>query len=129
MNNVSLVGRLAKDPELKYTATGQAVATFPLAVDNPFSKDGQADFINIVVWAKKAENVANYCAKGKQVSVTGRIQTRNYESQDGRKVYVTEVVANDVGFLAGAQKSEPKTNLTDNATVKPVSEFDDLPFD
>ena len=128
MNNVSLVGRLAKDPELKYTATGQAVATFPLAVDNPFSKDGQADFINIVVWSKKAENVANYCNKGKQVSVTGRIQTRNYEAQDGRKVYVTEVVANDVGFLAGNTNREQKTNMLDNATVKSVSEFDDLPF-
>lgn len=126
MNNVALVGRLAKDPDLKYTPTGQAVCTFPLAVDNPFNKDGQADFINIVVWAKKAENVANYCTKGKQVFVVGRIQTRNYEAQDGRKVYVTEVVANDVGFLAGNPNREQKTNLMDNAKV---TEIDDSPFE
>jgi single-strand DNA-binding protein len=102
INRVVLVGRLTKDPELKYTPTGVAVANFTLAVNRPFSsQDGnrEADFINCVIWRKPAENVANFLKKGSLAGVEGRINTRNYENQEGRRVYVTEVVADSVQFL------------------------------
>jgi len=102
MNKVTLIGRLTKDPELKFTpGTGTAVSTFTLAVDRRFSKDGQkeADFIPIVVWGKQAESTANYMSKGKLIGINGRIQTRNYDAKDGTKRYVTEVVAEEVQFL------------------------------
>lgn len=101
INRVTLVGRLTKDPELRYTPTGHAVARFTLAVNRITKKDNQqqADFINIVVWRKLAENVANYLHKGSQAAVDGRIQTGSYDGQDGKKVYTTEVVAEGVQFL------------------------------
>lgn len=102
MNKVVLIGRLTKDPELRFTpGTGTAVATFTLAVDRKFSKEGQreADFVPVVVWGKSAENTANYVGKGKLVGVSGRIQTRSYDAKDGSKRYVTEVVAEEVQFL------------------------------
>lgn len=102
MNKVTLIGRLTKDPELKFTpGTGTAVTTFTLAVNRRFKKEGQpdADFIPIVVWGKLAENVANYMSKGRQIGISGRIQTRNYEAQDGTRRYVTEVIAEEVEFL------------------------------
>jgi single-strand DNA-binding protein len=112
INRVVLVGRLTKDPELKYTPTGVAVANFTLAVNRPFSsQDGnrEADFINCVIWRKPAENVANFLRKGSLAGVEGRINTRNYENQEGRRVYVTEVVADSVQFLeprnSGGQQS------------------------
>lgn len=107
MNRVVLVGRLTKDPELRYTPSGVAVATFTLAVNRSFTNqqgDREADFINCVVWRKPAENVANFLKKGSLAGVDGRIQTRNYEGQDGKRVYVTEVVAESVQFL------EPRGN-------------------
>lgn len=104
MNHVVLVGRLTKDPELRYTQTGVAVSTFTLAVDKFNGKDKEADFINIVVWNAPAENCAKYLSKGKQAAIQGRIQTRNYEGSDGKKVYVTEIVANEVKFLQSADK-------------------------
>ena len=102
MNRVVLVGRLTKDPELRYTPSGVAVATFTLAVNRAFANqqgEREADFINCVVWRKQAENVANFLKKGSLAGVDGRIQTRNYEGQDGKRVYVTEVVAESVQFL------------------------------
>jgi len=102
INRVVLVGRLTKEPDLRYTPTGVAVATFTLAVNRTFSNqqgDRDADFINCVVWRKPAENVANFLKKGSLAGVEGRIQTRNYEGQDGKRVYVTEVVADSVQFL------------------------------
>ncbi len=102
MNRVLLVGRLTKDPELRYTPNGIAVATFTLAVNRTFSNqqgEREADFINCVVWRKPAENVANYLKKGSLAGVDGRLSTRNYEGQDGKRVYVTEVVADSVQFL------------------------------
>jgi len=102
LNRVVLVGRLTKDPDLRYTPSGVAVATFTLAVNRTFTNqqgEREADFINCVVWRKQAENVANYLKKGSLAGVDGRIQTRNYEAQDGRRVYVTEVVADSVQFL------------------------------
>lgn len=102
MNRVVLVGRLTKDPELRYTPNGVAVATFTLAVNRTFTNqngDREADFINCVVWRKPAENVANFLKKGSLAGVDGRLQTRNYEGQDGERVYVTEVQAESVQFL------------------------------
>ncbi|HBI2242312.1 single-stranded DNA-binding protein [Listeria seeligeri] len=113
MNRVVLVGRLTKDPDLRYTPAGAAVATFTLAVNRPF-KNGQgeqeADFIQCVVWRKPAENVANFLKKGSLTGVDGRVQTRNYEGNDGKRVYVTEIVAESVQFL------EPKHNLAEGST-------------
>jgi single-strand DNA-binding protein len=114
LNRVVLVGRLTKDPELRYTPSGVAVATFTLAVNRTFTNqqgERETDFINCVVWRKPAENVANFLKKGSLAGVDGRIQTRNYEGQDGKRVYVTEVLAESVQFL------EPKGasgNRSDN---------------
>jgi single-strand DNA-binding protein len=113
MNRVVLVGRMTKDPELKYTPNGVAVCTFTLAVNRPFKTNGEteADFINCVVWRKPAENVANFLKKGSLAGVDGRIQTRNYEGQDGKRVYVTEVQAESVQFLEPKQGgAAPNTN-------------------
>lgn len=102
LNRVVLVGRLTKDPDLRYTANGTAVANFTVAVNRPFSNqqgDREADFINCVIWRKQAESLANYMSKGSLIGVDGRIQTRSYDGQDGKRVYVTEVVADTVQFL------------------------------
>lgn len=102
LNRVVLIGRLTKDPELRYTSNGTAVATFTLAVDRNYSNqqgERQADFLNIVVWRQLAELCANYLKKGRLTAVEGSIQTRNYDNQEGRKVYVTEIVADNVRFL------------------------------
>ncbi|WP_066310641.1 single-stranded DNA-binding protein [Bacillus sp. FJAT-29814] len=101
INRVVLVGRLTKDPDLKYTPNGIAVATFTLAVNRTFSNpqgEREADFLNIVVWRKAAENVANFLKKGSLAGVDGRIQVRTYE-QDGKRQYFTEIVADSVQFL------------------------------
>ena len=102
MNNVCLVGRLTRDPELRTTNTGISTSTFSLAVDGRPSANGEphTDFINIVVWRNQAENVCKYCTKGSMVAVIGRITTRSYDAQDGTKRYVTEVVADNVRFLS-----------------------------
>ncbi|HAM1643746.1 TPA: single-stranded DNA-binding protein [Listeria monocytogenes] len=113
MNRVVLVGRLTKDPELRYTPAGVAVATFTLAVNRTFTNqqgEREADFINCVVWRKPAENVANFLKKGSMAGVDGRVQTRNYEGNDGKRVYVTEIVAESVQFL------EPKQNAVEGST-------------
>jgi single-strand DNA-binding protein len=102
MNRVVLVGRLTKDPDLRYTPNGVPVATFTLAVNRSFSNqqgEREADFINCVVWRRPAENVANFLKKGSLAGVDGRVQTRSYDGQDGKRVYVTEVVAESVQFL------------------------------
>ena len=102
MNNVTLVGRLTKDVELKHTNSQTAVATGTLAVNRQFKNangEKEVDFINFVAWRKTAEIIANYASKGSQIGITGRIQTRNYEGSDGKRVYVTEVVAESVALL------------------------------
>ncbi|WP_342527390.1 single-stranded DNA-binding protein [Chryseomicrobium sp. FSL W7-1435] len=112
INRVVLVGRLTKDPELRYTPNGVAVARFTLAVNRTFSSQSgerEADFINCVVWRKQAENTANFLKKGSLAGVEGRIQTGSYEGQDGKRVYTTEVVADSVQFL------EPR-NASGNAS-------------
>ena len=146
MNRTILVGRLTRDPDLRYTPTGTAVANFTIAVNRPFkSKDGdqEADFINCVVWRKPAENLANYMKKGSQIGVDGRLQSRTYEDKDDKKVFVTEVVADSVQFLEpkgsgnaalGSQttnKSKEDTQPQSNAIASegiPVDIGDDLPF-
>lgn len=103
MNKVVLIGRLTRDPELRFApGTGKAVATVTLAVDRRFAnKDGQreTDFIPVVIWGKQAESTANYMSKGRLMGVSGRIQTRSYEAKDGTRRYVTEVIADEVQFL------------------------------
>ena len=102
INNVVLVGRMTRDAELRYTPSNQAVATFSLAVNRNFkSQNGEreADFINCVIWRQQAENLANWAKKGALIGITGRIQTRNYENQQGQRVYVTEVVADSFQLL------------------------------
>ncbi|MCD1025735.1 single-stranded DNA-binding protein [Enterococcus sp. SMC-9] len=121
INNTVLVGRLTKDPDLKYTANGQAVATFTLAVNRNFtnqSGEREADFINCVIWRKPAETLANYARKGTLLGVTGRIQTRNYENQQGQRVYVTEVVAENFQLLES--KNSNSSQNTSNMSVPKV---------
>lgn len=144
INRVVLVGRLTRDPELRYTPSGVPVSSFTLAVNRTFTNqqgEREADFINCVVWRKTAENVANYLRKGSLVGVEGRIQTRSYENQEGRKVYVTEVVADSVQFLepkgSGYQSPQNPSNIFDDIpsptmpsqpTAAHRSEKDDNPF-
>ena len=102
MNKAILIGRLTKDPELRTTPTGRNVCQFSIAVNRTYtnaSGEREADFINCVVWDKQAENLARYQKKGNQIAVDGRIQTRNYDDNNGRKVYVTEVLVNNISFL------------------------------
>jgi len=113
MNRVVLVGRLTKDPELRYTQSNKAVATFTIAVNRQFTNvngEREADFINCVVWGKPAENVSRYMKKGGQVGVDGRVQTRNYQANDGTRRYVTEVVAESVQFLESRSARENNNN-------------------
>ena len=112
INNLTLVGRLTKDPDLKYTGNGTAVATFTLAVNRNFtnqSGEREADFINCVIWRKSAETLANYAKKGVLIGVTGRIQTRSYDNQQGQKVYVTEVIADNFQLLE-SKKADSSQN-------------------
>ncbi len=102
MNKAILIGRLTRDPELRTTPTGRNVCQFSIAVNRTYtnaSGEREADFINCVVWDKQAENLAKYQKKGNQIAVDGRIQTRNYDDKDGKKVYVTEILANNISFL------------------------------
>ena len=117
MNKVILIGRLTRDPELRYTSSNIPVATFSLAVDRTFTGQNgerETDFINIVVSRKQAENCKNYINQGSQVAVEGRIQTRNYEDQNGQKRYVTEVVADNVQFLDTKASREQRMNNNSN---------------
>lgn len=102
LNRVVIVGRLTKDPDLRYTPNGVAVANFTVAANRPFKNqqgEYEADFINCVVWRRQAENLANYMNKGNMIGVDGRIQTRRFEGQDGKTVFVTEVLAESIQFL------------------------------
>lgn len=118
INSVVLVGRLTKDPDLRYTSSGSAVATFTLAVNRNFTNangNREADFINCVIWRKPAETMANYAKKGTLLGVIGRIQTRNYENQQGQRIYVTEVVCENFQLLesrASSDNSQQNQNNT-----------------
>lgn len=128
MNRVILVGRLTKDPYLRYTPNGVPVASFTLAINRTFTNqqgEREADFINCVVWRKPAENAANFLKKGSFAGVDGRIQTRSYEGQDGKRVYVTEVQAESVQFL------EPKNSNNQRSQEpqqQPYTRIDEDPF-
>ncbi|MFC5402337.1 single-stranded DNA-binding protein [Cohnella soli] len=114
LNRVILIGRTTKDCELRYTPAGIAVGQFSLAVDRPFSggegREKEADFIPIVTWRQLAETCANYLRKGRLCAVEGRIQVRNYENNEGRRVYVTEVIADNVRFLESANRENAGGN-------------------
>jgi single-strand DNA-binding protein len=135
LNRIVLIGRLTRDPELRYTQSGVPVASFSLAVDRSFkTADGQreTDFINIIAWRGLGENCANYLAKGKLAAVDGRLQIRNYETKDGQKRTVAEVVAEDVRFLSpkdGGGAAAPAPAKSDDGYVKngpsAFEEFDD----
>lgn len=144
MNNVVLIGRLTKDPELRFLpVNGTPVSNFSLAVDKQVSKEKKqemeskgkptADFINIVVWGKQAENCANYLAKGRLAAVQGRLQSRSYEAKDGTRRYITEVVAERVQFLEwgdnkrGSDFSQSTSDYPDIEGFHPVDD-DDIPF-
>lgn len=102
MNKVILVGRLARDPELRTTGTGKSVCSFSIAVDRRFKQDGQptADFFSIVAWGRQAEVISQYLTKGRQIALTGRLQSRSYDAKDGSKRYVTEVVLEEFDFIS-----------------------------
>lgn len=109
INNVVLVGRMTRDAELRYTPSNVAVATFSLAVNRNFkgaNGERETDFINCVIWRQQAENLANWAKKGALIGITGRIQTRNYENQQGQRVYVTEVVADNFQMLESRASRE-----------------------
>lgn len=111
LNRVVLVGRLTRDPDLRYTSSGVAVANFTVAANRPFRNqqgEQEADFINCVVWQRAAENLANYMNKGNLIGVDGRLQSRSYQDKDGKMVYVTEVVADNVQFLEPRGSTEPR---------------------
>lgn len=127
MNKVFLIGRLTADPVLRYTSSNVAVASFSLAVaSNRKNEDGEreADFINIVVWRKQAENVKNYLFKGSKVAIDGHIQTRSYDDQNGIRKHITEVVAENVEFLdsrkSGLVENSP---VNDKRSDEPFKEF------
>ena len=142
MNKVILMGRLTKDPEVRYTQTSNTlVATFSLAVNRRFVKQGeerQADFVNIVAWNKQGEFCSKYFKKGQQVGVIGRLQTRTWDDQNGTKHYVTEVVAEEAYFADSKREGETTSNSFENTfgNTAPgnmgedfeVSSSDDLPF-
>lgn len=127
MNKTILLGRLTKDPEVRYTQTNNTmVVNFTLAVNRRYTKEGEptADFINIIAWNKTAEFVYKYFKKGQQVAVAGRLQTRNYDDKDGKKVYVTEVVAEEVYFADSKKEEVEQSKIEDTFE----SEESDLPF-
>lgn len=127
MNKVFLIGRLTRDPELRYTGSNTAVATFSIAVNRTFQNqqgEREADFINIVVWRKQAENVKNYLTQGSQVAIDGRIQTRSYDDNNGQKRYVTEVVADNVEFLGSKGSSNSSNNMNSSASKAEPTPYD-----
>lgn len=115
MNNANIFGRLTKDPGIRYTQSGKAVASFTVAVNRIHKNaDGssEADFINCVAWNDTAEYLKEYASKGMQCAVSGRIQTRNYDDRDGKKVWVTEIVASDVNLVFPPKESSQQTSET-----------------
>lgn len=147
INNVTILGRLTRDPELRYTPNGVAVANFGIAVNRPFTNQQgkrEADFFNVIAWRKLGENVASYMKKGGQIAVSGRLQSRSYETRSGEKINTVEIVAENVQFLNNTENRNKKQSQSDpqNATqhqsqdtipsghVSPDEDVfgDDLPF-
>jgi len=127
MNKAILIGRLTRDPELRYTSSNRAVCQFTIAIDRPFTNQAtgqrETDFINVVAWDKTGENIGKYMTKGRLIAVEGRIQTRNYENNEGRRVYVTEVIASNVQFL------ESKNSTMNNTTNSMPEQQEKTPYD
>lgn len=137
INNVTLVGRLTRDPELRYTTSNVAVATFNMAVNRNFkgaNGEREADFINCMIWRKPAELLSEWCKKGNLVGITGRIQTRSYDNQQGQRVYVTEVVAESFQLLEKRDKTADHSSMENQMPPsygqgEPMDiSDDDLPF-
>lgn len=127
MNSITLIGRLTKDPELKYIPESQtAVATFSIAVDRAFSKEKKADFIRITVFGKPAENCERFLTKGKLVGVQGRLETGSYKNKEGATVYTSDVIAEKVEFLEWGDKAEKKDSPYEG--FQALEEDDDLPY-
>lgn len=130
MNKAILIGRLTRDPELRYTSSNRAVCQFTVAIDRPFTNQAsgqrEADFINVVAWDKTGENVGKYMTKGRLIAVEGRIQTRNYENNEGRRVYVTEVIANNVQFLESRNAQNTNNNSINSMPEPPMEK---TPYD
>ena len=127
MNKVFLIGRLTRDPELRYTGNNTAVASFALAVQRNFANqqgEREADFFNITVWRKQAENVKNYLTQGSQVAIEGRLQTRTYDDANGQKRYVTEVVADNVEFIGSRNSSSNSNNMNSSASNAGPTPYD-----
>ena len=127
MNKVFLIGRLTRDPELRYTGNNTAVASFSLAVQRYFTNQAgerEADFFNISVWRKQAENVKNYLSQGSQVAIEGRLQTRTYDDANGQKRYVTEVVADNVEFIGSRNSSNNSNNMNSSASNAGPTPYD-----
>ena len=131
INNVVLVGRMTRDAELRYTPSNVAVATLTLAVNRPFKNQNgehEADFINVVIWRQQAENLANWAKKGALIGITGRIQTRSYDNQQGQRVYVTEVVAETFQLLESRSVREGQGQggsyaPSNQASTQPTPDF------
>lgn len=149
MNKVILIGRLARDPEMRTTSSGISMTRFTIAVSRPFNTsegNQQTDFINCITWRRQAENVAKYCSKGSQIAIEGRIQVGSYDAQDGTKRYTTDVVCDNVTFLGSKATNTNFSNdnnqmditelQTTDVSEDPFKDFgdeialsdDDLPF-
>ena len=127
-NKVFLIGRLVKDPEIRYTQSGKAVASFTLAIDRPFKDENgnkATDFIPVVAWGKTAEVCGKYLTKGRQTAVMGRIQVRNYKTDDGTRRYVTEVIAEEVEFIGNREKAAHNQS---DGFMNDFTEIEDKPF-
>ena len=124
MNKVILIGRITHDLDLRYTPSGTAVLQFNIAINRPKDENGEqkADFPTIVVWGKQAENLNKYQKKGSQIGIVGRIQTRNYDNNEGKKVYVTEVIAENIEFLESKKDDSNFKNLTETQPTNNTSE-------
>ena len=127
MNNVTLIGRTTREVELRYTTSQTAVARFSLAVERPV-KDGEkkADFPNIIVFGKQAENCEKYLAKGRKVAVQGRLQTGSYEDKDGKRVYTTDVIAERVEFLEWGDTENRTGNHAESESQESIDDFKTL---
>ncbi len=137
MNKVILIGRLARDPEMRTTMSGTNVTRFTLAVSRPFQdQNGErgADFINCVAWRRQAENIAKYCTKGSQVAIEGRIQTGSYDAQDGTKRYTTDIICDNCTFLgtknsdSGMNNNGSSNSYNEPSASMPTSDISEDPF-